>query len=154
MFFCKSPCDLLFWSILNMKKYFPSWVFLCIYPLFHWRDVVRSWRFRKDKRGVGCLYKEGDLNQPSEHYIPSQSGFRRFWIKVSQEGIYWHHFYYIHADRDLKNKETDKLLMFDAKIGKPKFFKNFPRWLLISFDLWILLISVLKNLLVLTLQMR
>ena len=51
------------------------------------------------------------------------------------------------------NLQTENLFMFDAEMEKPKYFRKFYRWLLIDFDLWILWILILKNLLVLTLRM-
>ena len=52
------------------------------------------------------------------------------------------------------NLQTDNLLMFDAEIGRPKYFRKFHRWLLIDFDLLILWILILKNLLALKLQVQ
>ena len=31
--------------------------------------------------------------------------------------------------------QTDNLLMFDAEMGRPKYFRKFNRWLLVDFDL-------------------
>ena len=52
------------------------------------------------------------------------------------------------------NLQTDNLLMFDAEMGRPKYFRKFHRWLLIDFDLLILWILILKNLLALKLQVQ
>ena len=133
-------------------------LFLCLSLISlrrYGQKIVKSWRFRKKGKKVGnsLSMEVGGLSKP-RHYVPSQSGFRSFWLKVSQEGIYRHHFDFLHADRNLKNKETENLLMFDAEMGRPKFCRKFRRWLLIGFDLWILWISILKKLLILTLRMR
>ena len=33
------------------------------------------------------------------------------------------------------NLQTNNLLMFDAEMGRPKYFRKFNRWLLVDFDL-------------------
>ena len=100
-------------SILNMKKHFSSWVYFCVYPYFlGWygqKNVVRNWRFRtKIEKGVRLSIEGGRGSiQTSAHYVPSQTSFKNFWLKVSQEGIYRHHFDFFHAHRHLKNtKQT------------------------------------------------
>ena len=52
------------------------------------------------------------------------------------------------------NLQTDSLLMLDAEMGRPKYFRKFHRWVLIDFDLLILWILILKNLLALNLQVQ
>ena len=111
----------LFCSILNMTKYFPSWVYVCEYPLFHWGHTFKKmlskvWSSQKDKKRVRV-----------------QIPYRR-WVQT--------------------NLQTDNLLMFDAEMGKPKYFRNLHQWYLINFDLQILWILILLNFLVLALGMR
>ena len=38
-------------------------------------------------------------------------------------------FRFFYADRHLKYKEIDNLLIFDAEMGRPKFFRIFHCWL-------------------------
>ena len=93
VFFTKQHV-MLFCSILNIKKYFHSWFYFCVYPLFHLVNIVKkivfkSWMFRKQVKKA--------------HYVPSQSAFRSFWLRVLQEGIHRHHLEFFHADKYLKN---------------------------------------------------
>ena len=88
---------------------------------------------------------------------PSQSGLWIVWWKVSQEGISMYHFDFFSMQIDMEtNKQTENLLMLNAIIpkgckewsrnGKSQVFKKLYYWLL-----WILWLSILKDLLALTL---
>ena len=70
--------------------------------------------------GLGCVSSKPH----SAHYVPSRSGFRIFLLNLSEEGIYRHHFDFFLADRHLRNKQTDNLLIFDAEMVIPKFLEN------------------------------
>ena len=97
-------------------------------------------------------------------YNPSQSGLWIVWSKVFQERIHMYHFDLFPKQiyTEIK-KKTENLLMLNSII--PKACKRWPRngksqvfkiryyWLLISFDFWILRLSILKDLLA-TLQLQ
>ena len=98
-------------------------------------------------------------------YNPSQLGLWIVWSKVFQERIHMYHFDIFPKQIYMETKkQTENLLMLNSII--PKVCKRWPRngksqvfkiryyWLLISFDFWILWLSILKDLLALTLQLQ
>ena len=75
--------------------------------------------------------------------VPSHLGLRRLWSKLSQEGIYMHHFNFFHDIGILTiKKQPHYLFAFDTAIPKkfnkwPRNEKNLHLLLLISFHFWI-----------------
>ena len=76
-------------------------------------------------------------------------------------------FDFFHVDRHINNKKTNRKYFYvrynysqvmqkmtKTRNGKNQIFQKLYQWLLISFGFWILWISVLKNLLALTLPLR
>ena len=95
---------------------------------------------------------------------PSQSGLYIVLSKVSQKDVLLcllcTILIFSHADTHINNKETNGksfVVRYNNSQGMQKMItciKWTYHWLLISFDFWILWISILKNLLVLTLLLR
>ena len=84
---------------------------------------------------------------------PSQTGLWIVWWKVSQEGIYIYHYGFFSMQMDMETKrQTENLLMLNAIIpkackkwsrnGKGQVFRKLYYWLL-----WVLWLSILKDLL-------
>ena len=68
--FLRKQHVMLFYSILNMKRHFSSWVYVSVYPFFHWahiyqKNIFKSWRFRKKiKKEFGCRLPVEDRFKP------------------------------------------------------------------------------------------
>ena len=61
-----------------MKKYFPSVVYFCVYPLFQWGNIILKMSkgggsAKRQKNGGQVVNARGGLNQLSADYDPSKT---------------------------------------------------------------------------------